>query len=404
LPEALGAEIPMEVRAAEIVFAFGAGEDVRRYRVRGLQKNLAYDVLKVNVAAERGEALHVDTLDLRASKPKAAYITQAARELGVGEEIIAADLRKLLRALEALQESHIQDTLAPKAKEAIEIPEPERAAALALLRAPDLIERIVADLTACGLVGERTNKLVGYLAATSRKLDQPLAVLVQSSSAAGKTSLMDAVLAMMPEEERIKYSAVTGQSLFYLGEADLKHKVLAIVEEEGASRAAYALKLLQSEGELVIASTGKDPQTGELKAQEYKVEGPVMLFTTTTAADIDPELQNRCLVLSIDEGRDQTRAIHALQRNKRTLEGLIARARKAELLAVHRNAQRLLKPLAVMNPYAGALTFPDTATRLRRDHEKYLTLIDTIALLHQPAADPHDRGGRQAPRVHRGDP
>jgi len=72
-----------------------------------------------------------------------------------------------------------------------------------------------------------------------------------------------------------------------------------------------------------------------------------------------------------------------LQRAKRTLEGLVARARKAEILAIHQNAQRLLRPLGVLNPYAPRLTFPDTATRLRRDHEKYLTLIDTIALLHQ---------------------
>jgi hypothetical protein len=43
----------------------------------------------------------------------------------------------------------------------------------------------------------------------------------------------------------------------------------------------------------------------------------------------------------------------------------------------------LLRPLAVMNPYAQYLTFPDQTTRLRRDHEKYLTLIDTLALLHQ---------------------
>jgi len=34
------------------------------------------------------------------------------------------------------------------------------------------------------------------------------------------------------------------------------------VEEAGAQRASYALKLLQSEGELTIASTGKDPATG----------------------------------------------------------------------------------------------------------------------------------------------
>jgi hypothetical protein len=37
----------------------------------------------------------------------------------------------------------------------------------------------------------------------------------------------------------------------------------------------------------------------------------------------------------------------------------------------------------VRNPFADRLTFPDERTRLRRDHEKYLTLIDTIALLHQ---------------------
>ena len=50
---------------------------------------------------------------------------------------------------------------------------------------------------------------------------------------------------------------------------------------------------------------------------------------------------------------------------------------------MHQNAQRLLRPLDVLNPYARWLSFPDQTTRLRRDHEKYLTLIDTIALLHQ---------------------
>jgi len=168
-----------------------------------------------------------------------------------------------------------------------------------------------------------------------------------------------------------------------MGETNLKHKILAIVEEEGASRASYALKLLQSEGELTIASTGKDPATGNLVTHEYRVEGPVMIFLTTTAIEIDEELLNRCLVLSIDEGRGQTQAIHRLQRERRTLAGLIARAGRADILTVHRNAQRLLRALAVLNPYARSLTFPDEATRTRRDHEKYLTLIDTIALLHQ---------------------
>ena len=88
---------------------------------------------------------------------------------------------------------------------------------------------------------------------------------------------MDAVLRFVPEEDRIVYSAMTGQCLFYMGETNLKHKMLAIAEEEGAARASYALKLLQSEGELTIASTCKDPATGKLVTQEYRVEGPVMI-------------------------------------------------------------------------------------------------------------------------------
>jgi len=115
----------------------------------------------------------------------------------------------------------------------------------------------------------------------------------------------------------------------------LKHRILAIVEEEGAERASYALKLLQSEGELTIASTGKNPKTGQMETQTYHVEGPVMIFLTTTAIDIDEELQNRCLTLSVDESTQQTQRIHQAQRQARTLEGIERQERRAELAQVH---------------------------------------------------------------------
>jgi DNA primase len=374
-----------DVSAAEVLMHFGEGVKARRWRVRGLSKNLAYEVLKVNVLAGCGDAFHVDTFDLYAARARAQFIAQAAGELGASEDVLKADLGRVLLKLEALQDVQIQAALAPKKSEsaAPTLSLEEHAAALSLLRSPDMASRILADFEACGVVGESTNKLVGYLAAVSRKLDRPLAIVIQSSSAAGKSSLMDAILAFVPEEERIQYSAMTGQSLFYMGQTNLKNKILAIAEEEGASRASYALKLLQSEGELTIASTGTDPTTGNLITQEYRVEGPMSLFMTTTAIDIDEELMNRCLVLSVDENRDQTRAIHQLQRARRTLEGLQRKHEKQAILAVHRNAQRLLRSLAVVNPYADRLTFLDDRTRTRRDHEKYLTLIDTIALLHQ---------------------
>ncbi|MEO7937119.1 MAG: hypothetical protein ABIR55_00695, partial [Burkholderiaceae bacterium] len=198
-----------------------------------------------------------------------------------------------------------------------------------------------------------------------------------------KSTLMDALLSLMPAHQRVHYSAMTGQSLFYLGEGDLKHKILAIAEEEGVRQAAYALKLLQSQGELTIASTGKDPATGKLVTSEYRVEGPVMLCLTTTAIDIDEELLNRCLVLTINETVEQTAAIQQRQRQARTLAGLQANVRADQVLSAHRAAQTLLRPLAVVNPFAESLTFASDRVRLRRDHVKYLALIDAIALLHQ---------------------
>jgi DNA primase catalytic core len=369
----------------------------RRYRLRGLKKNLAWGVLKLNVLVTRegqeAEALFappsplsgffVDTLDLYSARQRAAFEKQAAHELGLAEGTIKRDLGQLLRKAEDLQQESIRKTLEPKEKVVL-LSEDETAEALAFLRDPNLLTRILEDFETGGLVGEDTNKLTAYLSSISRKLDKPLAVIVQSSSAAGKSALMEAVLGFVPEEEREKYSALTGQSLFYFGEGkSLRHKILAIAEEEGAEKAGYALKLLQSEGELSIASTGKDPQTGRLVTQEYRVEGPVMIFLTTTAIEIDEELLNRCLVLTVDESREQTRRIHELQRRASTLDGIVASRRKPKAVKVHRNAQRLLRPLLVHNPFASRLTFLDEKTRMRRDHVKYLKLIEAIALLFQ---------------------
>jgi DNA primase len=382
----------------EIVMVLGD----REWRVRGLGKNTGFESLKVTLRVACAERWHLDNLDLCVARQRAAFVDAAATETALKRELVKRDLGHVLRKLEELQEARLRAQVEPKKNEPT-LSAQEREAALGLLRDPKLLDRILSDFAACGVVGEETNKLVGYLATVSRKLDNPLAVIVQSTSAAGKSALMDAVLAFVPPDERVKYSALTGQALYYLGgEANLKHKILAIVEEEGAERASYALKLLQSEGELSIASTGKDPQTGRMVTQEYRVEGPVMIFLTTTAVDIDEELLNRCLVLTVDESREQTRRIHTQQRARYTLGGIRASETKAAVLALHRAAQRLLRPLQVHNPYADRLTFLDDKTRTRRDHTKYLQLIATVAVLHQ-----HQReiraidcgGGKTAPCV-----
>jgi DNA primase len=356
----------------------------RSYRVRGLARNLSAESLKITLRVSAGDHLHVDTLDLYQARSRSAFIKAAAMELGANESVISGDISALVLALEPIQEQAMRGALKPESEIVLPaLSEADEAAGLALLRDKDLANRIVADVEAIGVVGEGTNALVGYLACVSRLLDRPLAILIQSTSAAGKSTLMDALLSLMPENERVHYSAMTGQSLFYIGEGNLKHKILAIAEEEGVRQAAYALKLLQSQGELTIASTGKDPTTGKLVTSEYRVEGPVMLCLTTTAIDIDEELLNRCLVLTINETVEQTAAIQQRQRASRTLAGLQANVHSTQVIAAHRAAQSLLRPLAVVNPFAEQLTFASDRVRLRRDHVKYLALIDAIALLHQ---------------------
>ena len=382
------ADVEVSINAEhELVAVFGS----RRWRVRGLAKVSSFDMLRLNVLVSKSagadgvrvdDRFHVDTLDLYSARARSVFVKTAADELALDEDVVKRDLGRVLLACEEHAEAVMKAAAEPVVVK-VEMSDGERADAFALLRAPDLLDRVAADFGRIGMVGEATNCLVGYLAAISRKLDRPLAVIVQSTSAAGKSALMEAVLGFVPAEERVAFSAMTGQSLFYMGENDLAHKVLAIAEEEGAERAAYALKLLQSEGRLSIASTGKDNASGRLVTHTYEVSGPTAIILTTTAIDVDEELLNRCLVLTVDENRDQTRAIHVRQRSRHTLSGLLADQERERVIGLHQNAQRLLDALPVVIPMAEQLTFADGRTRTRRDHPKYLALISAIALLHQ---------------------
>lgn len=386
MPEALDSvanaqkiNVPTEVKGEEIFISLGE----RQWRVCGLYNNLSFGALKVTLRLMHHDFFHLDSLDLCNSKQRSSFIKMAVSETGLPEDTIKRDLGRVLLKLEELQAENIEKRLEPKKEKVVSLSEKERKEALEFLKSPDLLRRIINDFERCGVIGEEINKIVAYLAATSRKLKKPLGVIIQSSSAAGKSALMDAVLDFIPEEERVKYSAMTGQSLFYMESTNLEHKILAIAEEEGAEKATYPLKLLQSEAELNIASTGKDPKSGRLVTQEYHVKGPVSVLSTTTEIDMDEEYLNRCLILSIDEGREQTEAIHQRQRESYTLEGLYQQHWHPSIMKLHQNMQRLLRPLPVINPYSRYLTFLNDRTRTRRDHLKYLNLIVSITLLHQ---------------------
>jgi len=169
----------------------------RLYRITGLEKNNSAESIKITLRlTEPGGLFHLDALDLCRDTERRRFIERAAEETCLTKDLIKRDLGKLLLSLEMLQDQRLVAAAAEATRHSAVVLAPAaRAAALELLRAPDLLERIAGAFDTAGIVGEATNKLAAYLACTSRLMDKPLGVIIQSTSAAGKSTLMDAVLA-----------------------------------------------------------------------------------------------------------------------------------------------------------------------------------------------------------------
>jgi hypothetical protein len=147
--------------------------------------------------------------------------------------------------------------------------------------------------------------------------------------------------------------------------------------------ADYSIRVLQSRKKLIAAAPIKDPATGNMKTKVFTVEARAAFIEATTASSVNHENATRCFELTMDESPEQTRRIHERQRLMRTGRGLEL-AREAEALTrKHWNAQRLLDPLPVVIPFADRLTFPSSWMRTRRDHARFLNLIEVSAFLHQ---------------------
>ena len=352
---------------------------VRHYRLLGLEKGRRK--LRVTIRVEHAGRLHIDTLDLYSARARRTLQQDLCRIFEETPEVIESDITKLVKRCEEARPE--EDTADGAAAAPPPMSAAEKAAAEEFGKSGNLFEVILSDFETCGLVGEEANKLLVYLAATSRKMPEPLSVLILSSSGAGKTALQDAVCNFIPPEDLVKLTSLSGKALFYKESNSLKHKVLALEEGSGAEDAAYAIRNLISCGELVVEAATKDPSTGRITTMTNRVEGPTTVLMTTTNPEIDPETKSRFIVTAVDESRKQTRAILDFQRRREGLEGLCTSRRVDDIYRKHRNFQRLLKPLAIVNPIYERLSYGDDRLQGRRDQPKYLALIRAVAFLRQ---------------------
>jgi DNA primase catalytic core len=336
--------------------------------------------LRTTVKVERGNRFHVDTIDLYSSRSRTEFSRRVSKLLVCEPQSVEEALLALLVEAEKTAEQGPSDVEAsPKPV----MSEAERGEALALLKAPELLDQVARDIDALGYVGEEVNKRLLYLVAISRKLPDPLSAVILSQSGAGKSGLTEVIERLTPPEDVVLLTRLTPQSLYYVAPGFLDQKLVIVEERYGSMEADYSIRVLQSRKKLIAAAPIKDPQTGNLRTKVFTVEARAAFIEATTASSLNYENATRCFELAMDESVEQTRKIHERQRLLRTAAGLRLRQQAEVIVRRHWNAQRLLEPLPVVIPYADQLTFPSSWMRTRRDHGRFLNLIEVSAFLHQ---------------------
>lgn len=354
--------------------------------------------LKITLRAERqnsdgrGRPLkYLDRCDLVSSRSRSEVLRGISQKLSLDKDTAELHLGFILDTAEDFCPA---DGELEIDAEAPVLTESEKLEALEFLKAPDLVSRLQADMEALGYVGEEKGKLLVYLVGLSRKLENPLSAIIRSQSGAGKSGLASLITSLVPPEDVIHYSRVSAHALAYAGKEAFKRKLLAMEERVGGEAADYYIRILQSSHKIRQAVTITDPVTGQMKMQEFEVEGPIAYIETTTASHLNQENASRCFEVYLDESEEQTHRIHERQRQARRA-GRIHRVDKEKIRTRHHNAQRMLEEVDIVIPYVDHLTFPTRWLRTRRDNERFLCLIEASAFLHQHQRKRNSTSGPQ---------
>ena len=324
--------------------------------------------------------VHRDTLNLYTHKSRKTFANACSSRFELDSDQVEKDLEAIIQGLEDRRRRKEKTT---DENEPVVLSPAEQQEAEKFLSEPGLVRRLQDDMEALGYVGEEEAKLLVYLIATSRLLPRPLSGIIGSGSGAGKSFLAELAEQLTPPEDVILFSKLSPQALYYLPEDFLSGKLLILEERAGGEGADYAIRTLQSKDCLTQIVTLKDMETGQMAAKRFTVRGPIAYLETTTQSYLNQENTSRCFEIPLDESADQTRRIHQHQRRARSLWGLKKNISKDIIRRRHHNLQRVLQPVRVVIPYAEHLTFPAASVRTRRDHERFLSLIEAVAFLHQ---------------------
>jgi DNA primase len=356
---------------------------VMNFTVLGGIKITGLDRLRVTLKIEHQERNHLlpirHNLDLYNNGQVEQLSQKVAEQMEITTQETTTAIAKLTNELESYREQRME-ALKPKKEARPQLNIKEKQAALKELKHPKLMENTMKQITASGIVGEERNAFIAYLVYTSRKREAPLHLMCLGASGTGKTYLQEKVGELMPEEEKLEITTLSDNAFYYFGREELKHKLILIEDLDGAEAVLYPLRELQSKQKISKTVTLKDSK-GNLKTVTLKVEGPVCVSGCTTREKVYEDNANRCILIYIDTGAGQDKKIMAYQQQRSAGEINISEEGLAK--GQLRNMQRLLKPIAVRNPYASMIQLPKSVFKPRRTMILLLSFIETITYYHQ---------------------
>jgi len=339
-------------------------------------------------------------LDLYHSSQVLKLVEQIAGLYELPTEEIQETLEVLTSELEQWRMSQLE-LLSKPTKEIPKLSGTEKTKALKWLKAPKLMERTQELLGQAGIVGEETNRLLLWLVMSSRKTIRPLHAVSLAASGIGKTYLQQTLADLLPPEDVLEMTSLSGNALYYFKGNELRHKLLLIEDLDGLSAEAtgaggsggamYPLRELQSKGRLSKTVAVKGPR-GTLRTETLQVEGPVSVAAATTKETLYQDNANRALLLTLDESAEQDQRILDYQR--KLASGTIDVVKQTEARKLLQATQRLLEPVEVQNPFAEDLQLPSQVFTQRRANQLYLDLIGAITFYHQHQRETTTDGGR----------
>jgi hypothetical protein len=250
----------------------------------------------------------------------------------------------------------------------------------AFLKEPGLLKRTNELIGKAGVIGEEQNRLIMYLVFTSRKLQSPLHIISMGSSGAGKSHLQEKVGALIPQEDKIELTSVSGNAFYYYVDDDLGHKVILIEDYDGVFAALYPIRELQSKQKISKTITVRD-RNGNVRTLHLTVRGPVSIGGCTTNEKIYEDNANRSFLIYLDESEAQEERVMEYQR--KLSAGKIDTAAQQGVQKLLQNVQRILQPISVRNPYAEQLIIPKEVFKKKRSNAHYLAFIETITFYKQ---------------------